>query len=228
MGMRLHPAILSVTFLLTSCGKFVARQNISPEAARQQFAQNYIAAIQSRDPNRLKVLLHPQVLACKNFAEFFEATKETAMEEQPAPGYRVTFSPLTGDSKVPLLPPDKFTYPVQPGYQLRIDWNRSADGSSIASIIQPLAEKDGTWFLVYPCPNDEGMKFTHERFIEGQEQMERARTLVSQLQDPLKTELLVLLKQGQKIEAVKKYQSATGADLSTAVQVINALETTSR
>jgi hypothetical protein len=125
------------------------------------------------------------------------------------------------------LPPDQFQYPVQPSDQIQVVWSSGADGSSMGSIIQPIVEKDGAWFLVYPCPNEAGMKFMHENLAAGREQKERAQTLASQLQDPLKSELLDLLKQGQKMEAIKKYQSASGTDLTTAVQVINTLQNAS-
>jgi ribosomal protein L7/L12 len=61
---------------------------------------------------------------------------------------------------------------------------------------------------------------------KSRDQKEQAQVLVSQLKDPLKSQLLALLKQGQKIGAIKQYQSSTGADLTTAVQVIDALQTT--
>jgi hypothetical protein len=202
-------------------------QKASPEAARQQFARDYVAAIQSRDAVRVKALIHPEVLACKDFAEYFDAMKETVFAEQPAPGYKVTFTALPADSKPPILPPDKFKYPVQPTYELQINWSRTADGSSPVAIIQPIGQKDGAWFLVYACPNDEGIKMMREMTAQGREQKEHARTLASQLQEPLKSDLLALLKQGRKVDAIKKYQSASGTDLTTAVQVIKVLENAS-
>jgi hypothetical protein len=227
---RLDPLVVALGFIaaaLSGCGGVAAsRQNISAEAARQQFAAKYVAALKSKDPARMKALIHPEVLACKNFAEYFNVANISGQVfvDPPGPGYKVTFTTLPIDAKPPLLPPDKFKYPIQPSHELQIDWNRNADGSSPTALIQSIAEKDGAWYLVYPCPNDEGMKFVHEMIAKGREQKEHALTLASQLQDPLKSELLALLKQGRKIDAIKKYQSTTGVDLTTAVQVIDVLQ----
>jgi hypothetical protein len=228
---RLPRAVTCAVFAvaLVGYGSFAASgEDPSSEAARQEFVRNYIAAIESRDPARVKALTHPQVLACKNFPEYFDLGKETAFKEQPGPGYKVTFTALPGDAKPPLVPPDKFKYPVQPSYQFQIDWSRNAEGTSLVSLIQFIAEKDGAWFLVYPCPNDAGIKLIHEMTAEGRKQKDRAYTLAEQLKDPLKGELLDLLKHDHKIDAINRYRSATGVDLTTAVQVINTLETAPR
>jgi len=233
MLMRLYSCIMFVVFVAVFSGyggSADSSENPSPDSARQQLARNYIAAIESKDPARIKALIHPQVLACKNFAEYFDLTKEKIFESQPGPGYKVSFTALPGDFKVPLLPPDKFEFPVQPSYQLQIDWEHNADSSSdtslikFTSLIQFIAEKDGVWLLVYPCPNDAGIKIVHERIAAGQEQKERADTLTSQLKDPLRTELKAMLVKGRKIDAIKRYKTATGADLTTAKQVIDNLE----
>lgn len=233
MLMRLYSCIMFVVFVAVFAGyggSAASSENPSPDSARQQLVRNYVAAIESKDPARIKALIHPQVLACKNFAEFFDLTQKHIFESQPGPGYKVSFTALPGDFKLPMLPPDKFEFPVQPSYQLQIDWDRNANGSSatgtvkLYSIIQFIAEKDGVWLLVYPCPNDAGIKSVHEMMAEGQKQKERAETLASQLKDPLRAELKVMLVAGRKIDAIKRYQAATGADLTTAKQVIDTLE----
>ena len=135
-------------------------ENAPVDPAREQFAQNLIAVLESKDPARVKTLIHPQVLACKNFAEYFALMKGQEFQNLPVPGYKVSFTPLPGDFKVPFLPPDKFKFPVQPSYQLQIDWQRGAN--SIVSLIHFIAEKDGAWWLVYPCPDDVGIELAHQ------------------------------------------------------------------
>ncbi len=135
-------------------------ENAPADPAREQFAKNLIAALESKDPARVKTLIHPQVLACKNFAEYFDLTKWQEFQSLPVPGYKVSFIALPGNFKAPFLPPDKFAFPVQPSYQLQIDWQRGP--TSLASLIHFIAEKDGAWWLVYPCPNDAGMQLARQ------------------------------------------------------------------
>jgi hypothetical protein len=63
-------AFLLIEFIV--CMKRVDSAQNGPES-QQQFAQAYVAALQSHDPTRVNELMHPQVLACKNAAtqEFF-------------------------------------------------------------------------------------------------------------------------------------------------------------
>jgi hypothetical protein len=51
-----------------------------------------------------------------------------------------------------------------------------------------------------------------------------AAKLASELKEPLLSELKRLLQQGHRGEAIKKYSKEAGTDMTTAVQVINALE----
>ena len=133
-------------------------ENAPADPAREQFAQNLVAALESKDPARVKTLIHPQVLACKNFVEYFDLMKGTEFQNLPVPGYKVSFTALPGNFKAPFLPADKFSFPVQPSYQLQIDWQRGP--YSLVSLVHFIAEKDGAWWLVYPCPNDAGIQLS--------------------------------------------------------------------
>jgi hypothetical protein len=126
------------------------------DPGRQQFAQKLVAALESKNPARVEILIHPQVLACRNFAEYFDLMQGQEFQSLPAPGYKVSFKALPADFKVPFLPPDKFAFPVQPTYQLQIDWQPGP--YSLASLVHFIARKDGAWWLVYPCPNDAGIE----------------------------------------------------------------------
>jgi hypothetical protein len=135
-------------------------EDAATDHAREQFAQKLIAALETKDPARVKTLVHPQVLACKNFAEYFDLMKGQEFQSLPGPGYKVSFTALPEDFKVPFLPLDKFAFPIQPTYQLQIDWQRGP--TSLASLIHFIVEKDGAWWLVFPCPNDAGIELMRQ------------------------------------------------------------------
>src|SRR5271168_3965902 len=135
-------------------------ENAPADPGREQFAQKLVVALESKDPAQVEILIHPQVLACKNFAEYFDLMEWQEFRSLPGPGYKVSFTALAGDFKAPFLPPDKFAFPVQPTYQLQIDWQPGA--YSLASLVHFIVEKDGAWWLVYPCPNDAGIQLVRQ------------------------------------------------------------------
>ena len=50
------------------------------------------------------------------------------------------------------------------------------------------------------------------------------RDLASSVKEPLLSELKAMLREGQKVSAIRKYRDASGADLSTAKRVVELLE----
>ncbi|HXZ80952.1 MAG TPA: hypothetical protein VEG30_13565 [Terriglobales bacterium] len=217
----------SAMLLYASCPLVIpvaAQTGTTADSARQQFARNYIAAVQSKDPTRVRQLLHPQLLACINASnrEYFDFLINHDVEEAPRGKYDISITPVEHEMVVPGAPPRAFKYPVHPSYQVQINWEPRPNSS--VTIIRTIAANNGEWFLVYPCANAEGARLFRENLEKGRAQREHARELASEIKDPLLTQLKTLVGQGQRIDAVKKYQSATGADLTTAVQVINALE----
>jgi hypothetical protein len=104
--------------------------------------------------------------------------------------------------------------PVTPTYEVQISW-----GDMLFVI--PLAPANGSWYQVLPCPNEKGVAILREQADTGAAQKQRAQQLYSELKDPLLGELKAMLKQGQLIDAIHRYQAATGADLTTAKTVID-------
>jgi hypothetical protein len=214
-----------IVALLAGCGNSSGAAGGSAEEARQQLAQSYIAALQAKDPAKIEALLHPAVRACENAAtkEYFDFLRSHAFDNVPGAEYKVNVSPIAKDSLLFVPPKEQFPYPVPPIYQFQIDWNRNPDGSDIASVVRAMAPSHGSWFVVYPCPNAAGIKEFRERMAKGWEQKEHAKALAADLKEPLKGQLLDLLKQRKRIDAVKAYREATGADLTTASLVMDAL-----
>ena len=52
----------------------------------------------------------------------------------------------------------------------------------------------------------------------------RAKDLAAALQEPLRGEISALVKAGEKIDAIKHYQAASGEDLTIAKSVVEVLE----
>jgi hypothetical protein len=68
------------------------------------------------------------------------------------------------------------------------------------------------------------MEFFRQQIEAGARQKAEARKLASELKDPLLSELKQLLQAHDRVTAIKKYSQETGSDMTTAVQVIDVLE----
>src|SRR5579872_1155834 len=191
-------------------------------AIRDTFVPSYIAALRSQDTARIRKFLHPQVLACMNekTQEYFDYLSRSEAGDDVEGDYKITrIAPLNGPAPLLGLPEDGFRYPIQPSYEVHVEFQ---DGR--LELIRFLAEAHGTWFELYPCPNEKGVAVVHDYMARGEEQRQRAARLAAELKDPLLRDLKALVKQQRIIDAVKKYQAATDADLTTARMVIGVLE----
>ena len=196
----------------------------SPSAAQQQLARSYMAAVRAGNRAQLAALLHPKVAACQNASnrEYFDYVSSQSMRDVPRGKYTVTLTAIPPGGAPAILPATMFKYPIQPQFELQIDGDRTAPES--ASVIRTIAPQDGRWYIVYPCPNAAGIKYFHENIARGRRQRQQAQALASQVKEPLLAQLKSLLRQGRKIDAIHKYKAATGVDLTTAVQVVDVLD----
>jgi hypothetical protein len=196
-------------------------------AIRTTLVEPWLQAVRTNDKAALTRFLHPQVRACINdrTREYFEFS-DLLKPDGLTPKHRITkLTPQSGPGNLFGLPEDGFAYPVQPAYELILEAEQGdTQITQITQIIRYLAPSGGTWYFVEPCPNEKGLAFFHESLAKGAEQKRQVAVLVAQLRDPLLSELEDLLQQHRKIDAVKKYQQATGQDLTLSVMVMNAIE----
>ena len=192
-------------------------------AIRTTFVPNYIAALRSHDAARIRKFLHPQVLAGLNekTQEYFDYLTSSEANDDVEGDYRVPrVTPMIGPAPLLGLPEDGFRYPFQPAYEVHIEFKEGR-----LELIRFVSESHGSWYEVYPCPNEKGIALVHEYIARGQEQRQKAAQLAAEIKDPLLGELKDLVKQERIVEAVKKYQAVTGVtDLTTARMVIGVLE----
>jgi hypothetical protein len=185
-------------------------------AIRSTFIEPWMQALQSKDPARVMRFVHPLVLRCINpqNREIFEGITAEETSYDLKGGYRIAkIAPMTGPMPE-FLPADGFPIPVAPTYEVDVE----AGGIIFVRYLAPV---NGSWYEVFPCPNEKGVAFFHEQMAAGVAQKKRAQQLASELKDPLLDELKSLIKQRQFIDAIKRYQAVTGVDLTTAKMVID-------
>jgi hypothetical protein len=214
--------LLALVLTSEAASGFAASPSASDDAAIQNtFVKPWIAAMQSKDKGAVERLYHPAVRACVNPAtkEFFDFVLEREVQDAPAGTYHVTKIAPTQQPPPTFLPEEDVRYPVRPTYQVQIDVENSD-----LTYIRFLAPANGSWYEVYPCPNQKGMAYLREQQKQGAGQRKKVAQLAAGLKDPLRSELKDLLRQQRKIDAVKKYQAAASVDLTTAVLVMDALQ----
>jgi hypothetical protein len=194
---------------------FASRPAVAADPAQALLAQQLVAAMQEKDADMLERLLHPSVRACIDASnrEYFDWLTHKAVNA-PSNNYKTTIEPLKENAVPPFLPPDMFKYPIRPTHQLQIHWS---DGNDTTVVIRTIAALDGVWYVVFPCPDAAGAKFVHEAH-------DRAVTLAAAVTEPLRSQLKGLLTRGLKLDAIEQYQRATGADLTSATQVLDVLK----
>lgn len=192
-------------------------------AIRATFVPAYIEALRSRDTARIRKFVHPRVLACmnENTKEYFDDLSRSEAEADVTGNYVIYgITKMTEPGPLFGLPEDGFRYPLQPAYEVHIQFKEGR-----LELIRFLAESNGSWLEDYPCPNEKGMAFMHEQMAKGEQQRQRVTQLAAELKDPLRSELKALVKQERIIDAVERYRAVSGVtDLTTARMVIGVLE----
>jgi hypothetical protein len=191
-------------------------------AIRTTFVAPWVQAVLANDSARLTRFLHPKVRACitEQTRDFFD--REDSFDPKSSSAkYRITkLAPIHPPLPLFGLPEDGFPFPVQPTWEVQVEFEQSN-----TLVIRWLAPSAGSWFIAVPCPNEKGMAFLREQIVIGNEQKRRAAALLADLKDPLLSELKELLSKGQRIDAIKRYQQATGQeDLTLAVIVVKAIK----
>ncbi len=189
-------------------------------AIQTTFVKPWMQVVQSKDPGKVMRLFHPKLLACLNdrTREYLDYLAREEVNNKDFQGGHPVIKIAAMDGPPPAwLPTDAFPYPVRPTHEVRIEWGDT-------TFIRYLAEANGSWYEIFPCPNEKGLAFMREQIAKGIEQRNRAAQLASELKNPLLAELKDLTKQKRLIDAINRYQEATGADLTTAKMVIDVVQ----
>ena len=186
----------------------------------QAFVEALVAAINSKDTATRKALLHPDSLRCAT-------DQDTLLDEQFARQARravpanVTWSLTPAPPGQPLFA-DKFDYPVRPTHRLQLDFSTGANRST--TMVLQVARHGGAWRQVRACPKPETVAAAKAASQARARHREKVERLLKDLSPKIKDEVVALLKDGRRIDAIKAYRAASGEDLVTAKSVVDAIE----
>lgn len=229
---RSHPTIqwlvpiLSGVALLMGAALCWAAPITSLTDSQKVFVERYVQALQDRDFEKYKPLIHPKCLACysKDNEDFHRDTFQRRLWPTHWPKVQDIRAKLnqTLPQSTPLAKEQELGCPVRPTHVIQLDF--SAGEFKGKSILVNVALDNGSWFEVFGCPSPETLQKFRVAKMQKDAEVARAETLFSSLKDPLLSDLKALLKQGKKVTAIGKYRDASGEELSTAKRVIELLE----
>lgn len=192
--------------------------------AQRAFADAYLAAATGRDIERYKALLHPRTRACMSAAnaDYFDAIFKRRVNNVP-------MSPKTSVETLPDTVPflqmfeaQGYRMPVRPTHAFHIDI--ATTGSKLYGISAFSALEKGVWYEVIPCPTAEALEAMKKGKARSDSVKARAKTLAAELRDPLRSEILGLVKKDETIKAMKRYAEVAKVDITTAKLVVDELE----
>lgn len=218
-GMR-HLSWVVLACLLSAGGE-AAAQAVALTPEQQVFVERYVDALRAKDVGGLKALVHPKSLACirPETAAFYDDVFAGRIGHPADAQYRASAQPIAPGQ--PLFMEEDVTYPVRPTHWIQIDLILGAT-SEMTLMVHTVAEHD-QWLEVLPCPTPATLQKYRAAKANASREEGRAQELLRNLKDPLRSELLDLLRDGRKVSAIMRYNQEAGEDLSLSRRVIELL-----
>jgi hypothetical protein len=193
-------------------------------ASQRTFAEAYLSAVTGSNIERYKRLLHPTTRACMNrgTVDYFNVIFKRRTG-QVATNPRLSVEKLPEKfAMIDAFEAHGWTYAVRPTHAFHIDL--VATGFKQSMIVAFGALDNGVWYEVLPCPSKKALAEMRQAQAKDEAEWAKARELAASLREPLRTELLTLLKHDRPVSAAKKYSEAAHVDLTLATRVVDVLE----
>ncbi|MGD1210890.1 MAG: hypothetical protein ABR973_05975 [Candidatus Acidiferrales bacterium] len=208
-------------FLLTIAFAWCANaQNQAVPEDVRAFAARYVAAINAKDATRIRAMYNSQSLACitPQTKDFYDAVMPVHSSDHVPADYTVSLLPVNEDNLKALA--DSETFPVKPLNELHIDYQQ---GEESGTVIIWLARENGRWVGDFPCATEKALKQYREEAPQRREIDAHYKALADGIQQPLRGELIAMLRDHKRSSALTRYREASGQDYKTSIYVINDL-----
>jgi hypothetical protein len=191
----------------------------------KNFVTQYVAATNAKDTARLRSFLYPKSLACimPENKDYYDAMASHIGEPIP-PNYKFSVMPVN-EGNLKALEGMGQRWTVKPMQELHIDYQQ---GDDVGSYIVYLIHENGRWFQDFPCATDAAIKQYRDNAVANEAALAHYKALAADIKDPLRSELLGLLRAHETGRATDRYHEATGQDYKTSMYVMNALKTQAR
>jgi len=224
--MRFANVVAACVLLASFCGapRAQAQQQgfqipgVPPSGDVKTLVTQYVAAFNAKDMQRLDALLHPKSLACitPESKSFYEDQMAIQWREPIAANYNARVVPVN-EGNVKALASMMVVFPVKPTQEVDID---AQQGDDVWGTTIWLVRENGRLYDDQPCATDEYLKKYRDEAPARAKEEAHFQALAAQVKDPLRAQLVALLRQHETGQAETRYQAATGADLRTAARVM--------
>ena len=217
--------IACVYALVALAGLRVNAQDQPSPAEAKAFAAQYVAATNAKDIPRLLTLYHPKSAACitPDTKDYYDWALANSVRDSIPANYRFTVMAVNEGNRKGIESMARF--PVNPTSEMHIDYQQ---GNDVGSVVLWLAQENGRWFADQPCVTEQSLKIFRDGAAARNEAQARYKSLADGIKDPLRSELMALLRQHEIAAAIDRYRQATGQNTTTSMLVINELKAESK
>jgi len=116
-------------------------------------------------------------------------------------------------------------WPLKPTQEIHIDYQQGDDSGSV---VVWLVRENGRWLGDFPCVTDAAIKEFRDNAAKNKELLAKYKAMADGIKEPLRSELLAMLRAHETGRATDRYHAATGHDERTSMLVMNALKDETR
>jgi hypothetical protein len=221
--MRAIPTLGTCVLLVAALGcSFSGAKPVAHPATINEFVNQYVAAVNARDLAAYRSLLSSNSLACINTEsnDFYDRAFQSDLRHPIPAGYKFATKDIGKDDKLAFE--GNAVFPVRPSQQVQIDYTQGMENTGV--LLFWLIHDSTGWSEVFPCATPETLKSFKAQLPEIKAHEEKTKALVAGLKEPLRAELIALLKQGKSSTAATRYAESTGADHETGMFVVEEME----
>lgn len=221
--MRAISTVGTCVLLTAALGcSFSGAKTVVHPATINEFVKQYVAAVNVRDLAAYRSLLSSNSLACINpqSNDFYDRAFQSDLRHPIPAGYTFTTKEVGQDEKLAFE--GYAVFPVRPSQQVQIDYTQGMENTGV--LLLWLIHDSTGWSEVFPCATPETLKSFKAQLPEIKAHEEKTKALVAGLKEPLRGELIALLKQGKSSTAATRYAESTGADHETGMFVVEEME----
>ena len=91
-----------------------------------------------------------------------------------------------------------------------------------------LIQDKGRWFDDYPCDSEQTLKQYRDDVPAREKRAAHYKALAEGIKEPLRSQLIALLREHKTGEAISRYREASGQDYGTSTSVIDVLAQVAR
>ncbi len=185
--------------------------------AQRELARKVVDAMSAKDFDALKALIAPSTLQCIGKNQDFLIDRMKKQFELPiSKKYKLTITKLPQG----VMGPNKYaTFPMQPTHLMGMEFT-DQDGDT-ATVNLTIGQEDGKWYESQPCPTEAGMERFAKLVQMRQQRRARAQAAMSQVKDPVKSQLLALISKHDSVAAWRLCMSSLKMDFPTCKGIVS-------